>query len=73
MDIPKRIDKLLSKRCKLAEDLNSVSIEIDKWLENHNANLSSDLVSDAVLSGCMIYTEPSTAETMVREYIKNEL
>ena len=33
MNIPKKIQKLLNKRHKLAMDLMAVSCELDSWLE----------------------------------------
>lgn len=73
MNIPKRIEKLLNKRQQLAENLMSVNCEIDAWLESKGADLNDPDISDAVLSGCMIYTEPSTATDMVKTFIENKM
>ena len=73
MNIPKKIEKLLDKREKLAMELLSVNKELDDWLENKGADLTDASICDGVLSGCMIYCEPWTAKMIVRDYIKNEL
>lgn len=65
MKIPKYIDSLLKRRTKLAEQLNSVSAELDEWLENNVIPTSNDYT----LTGCMIYCEPVTAEGLVRDDI----
>lgn len=73
MNIPKRIEKLLDKRQQLAENLIAINCEIDTWLENKGVDLNDPDISDAVLSGCMIYTEPSTAKDMVKTFIENKM
>ena len=73
MNIPKRIEKLLDKRQQLAENLIVINCEIDTWLENKGVDLNDPDISDAVLSGCMIYTEPSTAKNMVKTFIENKM
>lgn len=73
MNIPKRIEKLLDKRQQLAENLITINCEIDTWLENKGVDLNDPDISDAVLSGCMIYTEPSTAKDMVKTFIENKM
>ena len=65
MRIPKYIDSLLKRRTKLAEQLNSVSAELDVWLENNGIPIDNDYT----LTGCMIYCEPFTAERLVRDDI----
>ena len=63
MKIPKYIDRLLKKRTKLAEQLNSVSTELDEWLEKNGILVGNDYT----LTGYMIYCEPAGAEQCVRE------
>ena len=65
MKIPKYIDRLLEKRTKLAEQLNSVSTELDEWLEKNGIPTGNDYTR----TGCMIYCEPYTAERCVRDDI----
>lgn len=73
MKIPKKIDTLLKKRTKLAQELTEVNIALEDWLENNGATLYDDEIKDAVLSGVMIYCEPEGAEIVVREYIENHM
>ena len=51
MKIPKYIDRLLKRRTKLAEQLNSVSTELDEWLEKNGIPTGNDYTR----TGCMIY------------------
>ena len=36
MKIPKYIQKLIDRRCKLADQLAEVSYDLDVWLDKHN-------------------------------------
>lgn len=65
MKIPKYINRLLERRTKLAEQLNSVSIELDEWLEKNGILTGNDYTR----TGCMIYCEPCAAERCVRDDI----
>ena len=71
MDIPKKIQKLLDRRERLANDLLSVSTQLDEWLEENGADLTAPDLADSTLSGCMIYCEPENAKNSVEDYIKN--
>ncbi len=73
MKIPKKIEKILDKRAKLALELMAVNSELDNWLESKGANLMDADIKDAVQTGCMIYAEPWTAKEIVQEYIENKL
>lgn len=73
MKIPKKIQKILDRREKLAFDLISLECELDNWLESKGVNLGDPDISEAVLSGCMIYTEPDSAKSQVEDYIKNNM
>ena len=73
MKVPKKILKLLEQRYKLAMKLASVNEDLDEWLEKHGANLSDDEISESVISGCMIYVEPYTANQNVINYIERKL
>lgn len=70
MKIPKKIDKMLDRREKLSVEMMHLNTEIDNWLESKGAELTDAEICDAVLTGCMIYTEPWTANKIVREYIE---
>lgn len=73
MEIPKRIQKLLERRERLAMDLMSVTVEVDSWLEKNGADLTDSELEASTLSGCMIYCEPGNARINVEEYIRNRM
>lgn len=73
MEIPKKIQKLLDRRYRLAMDLISACNQLDSWLEKNGAELSDSELSDSTLSGCMIYCEPQNAKLTVEDYIKNRM
>ena len=73
MKIPKYIEHLLNRREKLAYQLNECNIKLDNWLEKNGATLTDSDICDAVISGCMIYCEPTTAKYLVINYIKDKL
>lgn len=73
MKIPKKIEKVIEKRRKLAEDLNSMSIILDNWIEEHGGNLGDPDIYDSVMTGCMIYCEPDNAAISVTKYILEKM
>lgn len=73
MVIPRKIEKLLDKRAKLAIELIALNSELDQWLESKGADLTDADICDSVSSGCMIYAEPYTAYSNVMNYIENKL
>lgn len=73
MKIPKKIQKLLDRRERLAMNLISVTNELDSWLEKNGADFTDSKLADSSLAGCMIYTEPATARIDVEDYIKNQM
>ncbi|MGN0291985.1 MAG: hypothetical protein ACI4C5_08635 [Lachnospiraceae bacterium] len=73
MEIPKKVQKLLDKRKQLAEELISVTNELDSWLINNGADLTDSDLVDSILTGCMIYCEPGNAKSNVEDYIKNRM
>lgn len=68
MKIPKKIDKLIEKRQKLAEELNAADLVLCEWLENKGINTA--MLQDSVATGCMMYCEPGTAANNVRKAIE---
>lgn len=72
MEVPKKIDKLLKQRTKLAEELSAVSVQIVQWLYDNNFDLCDELLKDSAITGCMIYCEPQNAESNVRQAIENK-
>lgn len=73
MEIPKKIQKLLDRRERLAIDLINVTNELDTWLEKNGADLTDSEITDSTLTGCMIYCEPENAKSNVEDYIKNRM
>ena len=73
MKIPKKIEKLIERRKKLAEDLNSVSFTLDKWIEEHGGDLTDPDICGSVITGCMIYCEPDNAAFVVTKYILEKM
>lgn len=73
MEIPKKVQKLLDRREQLAEELMSVTNELDSWLINNGADLTDSDLADSTLTGCMIYCEPGNARINVEDYIKNRM
>lgn len=73
MKIPKKIDKILDRREKLSIELMHLNTEIYSWLESKGADFTDEDICDGVLTGCMIYVEPWTANEIVRDYIENKL
>ena len=73
MIIPKKIQKLLERRERLALELMEVTSKVDSWLESNWADLTDSDLTDSTLSGCMIYCEPGNARINVEDYIKNRM
>lgn len=73
MVIPKKIEKLLDKRAKIAIELMDLNAKLDQWLESKGADFTDTDICDSVTTGCMIYAEPYAASSNVKEYIKNKL
>lgn len=73
MEIPKKIQRLLDRRERLAMDLMCVTSELDSWLIKNGADLTDSDLTDSTLTGCMIYCEPANAKSNVEDYIKNRM
>ena len=73
MEIPKKVQKLLVSRERLALELMEVTSKVDSWLEANGADLTDSDLTDSTLTGCMIYYEPGNARINVEDYIKNKL
>lgn len=65
MEIPKKIDALLVRRRKLAEQLDGVSYQVDRWL------LKNGVEPDSAcwMTGSELYVNPAAAEEEVRRAI----
>ena len=73
MIVPWQIEQIINKRNKLASELIAVECELDKWIEEHGGSLMDDDISDSVLYGYLIYTEPEVAAEKVKKYIRDKL
>lgn len=73
MVIPKKIEKLLDKRAEIAIELMDLNAKLDQWLKSKGADFTDTDIRDSVTTGCMIYVEPYTANSNIKEYIKNKL
>lgn len=68
MKIPKYVQQLIDRRCRLAEELNAVSCKLDDWLVANGIEIANDYTT----SGCMIYCEPYNAKQCVERDILNK-
>lgn len=73
MKIPKYIENILNKREQLAYQLSECNVKLDAWLDKNGADFTDPDTCDAVITGCMIYVEPTTAKHVVMDYIQNKL
>lgn len=73
MEIPKKVQKLLDRRKRLALELMEVSTKVDSWLEANGADLTDTDLTDSTLTGCMIYCEPESARINVEDYIRDKM
>lgn len=69
MQIPNKIEQLINKRQKLAEQLNSADVALSNWMEKQGIDMGE--CSDFTRTGCMIYCEPDAAAKNVRDAITN--
>lgn len=68
MKIPKYINKLLDRRARLAEDLNSVDCMITNWITDNNI----DVEEYDYNTGVEMYANPYASADRIREAIKNK-
>lgn len=73
MEIPKRIQKLIDRRERLAMELMNACTELESWLKKNGADLTDPDIADSTLTGCMIYCEPGNAKSSVEDYIRNRM
>lgn len=71
MQIPKSIDNLLTERRNLAEKLNAVDVELCNQLQSLGISLMEPCLIDSLMTGVLMYSEPSVAESNIREYLNN--
>lgn len=65
MWLPKRIEKLIDRRAKLAADLMDADYELSEWIDKHEI-----LVEECdYRTGCEIYTNPYASARRIKEAI----
>ena len=67
MKIPKKVQRLIDRREKLAKNL------IDVCNEKNGADFNDSDLVDSTVTGCRIYCEPENAKSDVEDYIKNRM
>lgn len=74
MKIPKYIDNLISRRERLAYELEDACRALEEWLEKNGWDdvLDGDLMEDT-RGGVEIYVNPSKSADRIRKYIKEKL
>lgn len=65
MNIPKKVQKLLDRRCKLALQLAEVSYELDEWLDKNGVECESFDTH----TGVEIYCNPVDSKRRITEAI----
>ena len=66
MKIPKKVQRLIDRREKLAKNLIDVCNELDTWLEKNGADFNDSDLVDSTVTGCRIYCEPEMQKVMLK-------
>ena len=69
MKIPKRIEKLIERRAKLASDINYIDGQLTEWLEKKD--LVDKVEEYDFMGGCEMYVNPYASADRIREVILN--
>ena len=70
MKIPKKIEKIIECRAKLAEKLNNKDIELTEWLEKKG--LIDKVEEYDIMTGCEMYVNPHDSADRIRAVILKE-
>ena len=65
MEIPRKIEKLIERRTRLAVQLDNVCNELDEWLDTHNIEVENE---DSH-GGVEIYVNPYDSGERIKEAI----
>ena len=68
MKIPKYVQKLIDRRCKLADELAEVCYDLDMWLDKHNI----DCEMCDTNTGVEIYCNPCSSKQRIINAILNK-
>lgn len=69
MRLTKKIEKLIDRRTKLAEELMDVGSQVDSFI--YENGIESEIEEYDMLTGCEIYVNPSASGERVKEAIRN--
>lgn len=67
MKIPKKIEKLIERRAKLAEELNHADNELVAWLDKKG--LTDKVEEYDIMTGCEMYVNPYASADRIRAVI----
>lgn len=67
MKIPKKIEKLIERRAKLATDLTQADCELVEWLDKKN--LTDKVEEYDIMTGCEMYVNPRNSAERIRNVI----
>ena len=65
MKIPKYVEKLITRRCRLAKELSSTDINLARFLEKHGIEVEEY----DIYGGCEMYVNPDSSAESIREAI----
>ena len=65
MKIPKYVEKLIVRRCRLAKELNSTDVKLAHFLERNGIEVEEY----DIYGGCEMYVNPDSSSERVREAI----
>lgn len=65
MKIPKYVEKLIARRCRLAKELNSTDVELSHFLERNGIEVEEY----DIYGGCEMYANPDGSGERIREAI----
>lgn len=69
MKIPKKIEKLIGRRARLADDLNHADNELTAWLDKKG--LIDKVEEYDIMTGCEMYANPYASADRIRDAILN--
>ena len=69
MKLTKKIEKLIDRRTRLAEELMDVSSQLDNFI--YENGLESEIEEYDMCTGCEIYCNPADSGKRIKEAIRN--
>ena len=69
MQIPKKIEKLIERRARLADELNHADNELTAWLDKKG--LIDKVEEYDIMTGCEMYVNPYASADRIRDVILN--